>query len=106
MSIAAILPAHSVVKTGAGPFTATAQWQNAVVVIDNADTVTVNIPDDDELSFPIGTWMYIVERGAGTVDLLVPGSDTVIGTTTTLGAGNVLLVLKIGATEWDSVKLT
>lgn len=92
--------------SGAGPHTIKAEAQNGVVVVDSADPATVNLPDNTEVVFPVGTYFFVVEKGAGAVTVALPGSDSIQGTVSTVGQGDMLLVVKIGDGEWDAGKLS
>ena len=101
---------------GAAPLTPTVNAQTgtsytlalvdagAVVTATNADAVTVTVPTNASVAFPVGTIINVIQAGAGVVTLQGDTGVTVNGTsggsvdTTTQYQGAALL--KTGADEW------
>ena len=74
--------------------------QNAVIIGTKGTAMTITLPESTTVLFPTGTQMTVVQTGAGAITVAKTGSDTIVGTTATVAAGDTLILSKTGATAW------
>lgn len=94
-------------QTGTTYTAVKADGLNAIVTMDNASANTFRIPTDATYNFPIGTTLFVYQKGAGVTTINAVTS----GTTTVVSAGAVLAApvlaryksaacIKIAANSW------
>ena len=94
-------------QTGTTYTAVKADGLNAIVTMDNAAANTFRIPTDATYNFPIGTTLFVYQKGAGVTTINAVTS----GTTTVVSAGAVLAApvlaryksaacIKIAANSW------
>ena len=69
----------------------------------NADPVTVTLPLESEVAFPLGTVLALGQLGAGAVTLVAPGvtiNGVLHGTATTTGQYAPFTLTKVGTDSW------
>lgn len=93
-----VLPARAI--TYADSATLDAFAQNAVIVCTKGTAMTITLPESTTVMFPTGTIIHVVQTGAGAVTVAKTGSDTIVGTTATVAAGDTLILTKTSATGW------
>lgn len=76
----------------------------AQIDADNAGPVTVTIPIDAAVAFPVGQLVYVCQAGAGAVTVVGDTGVTLVPTAvTTAKADTVVALHKIGADSWRAV---
>lgn len=73
------------------------------VRVSNASPVSVTVPDNEDVAFPIGTSIIVRQVGAGQVSL-VEDTAVTINTPETLllrKQGSTVTLVKVGENEWD-----
>jgi hypothetical protein len=73
--------------------------RNKVVACNSASTITITVPADSTVNFPVGSVVYIVRLGSGVVTLAAAGGVTV-SRTGNLGSSEELYVRKRAANNW------
>lgn len=79
------------------------------VTLNNASAVTVTIPTNTSVAFPLGTEINFVNKGAGTVTIQPTGGVTLNGGNLTLPQNAAVQVVKLETNTWgqlDSVAST
>jgi hypothetical protein len=77
-----------------------------VITATNASAVTITIPANSSVAYPVGTQMIIVQGGAGavtvsiTTDTLLKYSPTSASTVGTAGQNAAVTLIKTGTTTW------
>ena len=76
---------------------------NKIIVLDDATTITVTIPANASMPYPIGTVLTFVSMGTTDIDVAIT-SDTLVydstNLTATINAGGSASAIKVSATEW------
>ena len=73
------------------------------IEMDCADADTLTVPNNTSVAFPIGTVIYVVQRGAGAIDIAPGGSVTLRsldGNLTIAGQYGMAKLHKIDTNEW------
>lgn len=76
---------------------------NAVVRCSNAATVTVTVPANSSVQFPVGTIVQLRQVSSGQV-VVSPGSGVTVNTPETLNTrkqGSTVALMKVATDEWD-----
>jgi hypothetical protein len=75
-----------------------------LVTASNAAAISLTIPTDATVDFPIGTQLLVMQLGAGqvTVSAVTPGTTTIISRSGTKTAGQYALIslIKVAANQW------
>ena len=75
-----------------------------LVTASNAAAISLTIPTDASVNFPIGTQLLVMQLGAGqvTVSAVTPGTTTIISRSGTKTAGQYALIslIKVAANQW------
>ena len=75
-----------------------------LVTASNAAAISITIPTDASVNFPIGTQLLVMQLGAGqvTVSAVTPGTTTIISRSGTKTAGQYALIslIKVAANQW------
>ena len=75
-----------------------------LVTASNAAAISLTIPTDASVNFPIGTQLLVMQLGAGqvTVSAVTPGTTTIISRNGTKTAGQYALIslIKVAANQW------
>jgi hypothetical protein len=75
-----------------------------LITASNPGAITVSIPTDASVNFPIGTQILVMQLGAGqvTVSAVTPGTTTIISRSGTKTAGQYALIslIKVAANQW------
>ena len=75
-----------------------------LVTASNAAAISITIPTDASVNFPIGTQLLVMQLGAGqvTVSAVTPGTTTIISRNGTKTAGQYALIslIKVAANQW------
>jgi hypothetical protein len=77
--------------------------RDKVIACTNTGAITITVPTDAAVNFPIGSVVYIARLGSGTVALAAAGGVT-LTKTGTLGTGEELYVRKRAANSWVVVE--
>ena len=77
--------------------------RDKVVACTNTGAITITIPNDSTVNFPVGSVVYIARIGAGAVALAAQGGVTVskVGS---LGDGEEIYIRKRAANNWVVVE--
>lgn len=76
---------------------------NSVVRASNASAITLTVPPNSSVAFPIGSIVQVRQVGAGQVTLS-PGAGVTLNTAETLISrkqGSTVGLMKVGTDEWD-----
>jgi hypothetical protein len=75
-----------------------------LVTASNAAAISITIPTDASVNFPVGTQLLLMQLGAGqvTVSAVTPGTTTIISRSGTKTAGQYALIslIKVAANQW------
>ena len=75
-----------------------------LVTASNVAAISITIPTDASVNFPIGTQLLVMQLGAGqvTVSAVTPGTTTIISRSGTKTAGQYALIslIKVAANQW------
>jgi hypothetical protein len=75
-----------------------------LVTASNAAAISLTIPTDASVNFPVGTQLLVMQLGAGqvTVSAVTPGTTTIISRSGTKTAGQYALIslIKVAANQW------
>lgn len=74
--------------------------QGDLVTLSNAAAITVTLPQDSAVAFPVGTWITFVGIGAGAVTFAAGTGATVNGLTLTAPQWSVVTAVKRAANTW------
>ena len=86
-------------------YTAALTDVNKVIQMNSASALNFTVPPNASVAFPIGTYLLVRQKGAGTVTV-VPGSGVTVtqpagGTMDTPGQGLSVTLHKTGTNAWD-----
>lgn len=86
-------------------YTAVLTDVNKVIQMNSASALNFTVPPNASVAFPIGTYLVVRQKGAGTVTV-VPGSGVTVtqpagGTLDTPGQGLSVTLHKTGTNTWD-----
>ena len=85
------------VKTGS--HTLELQDRDRVVAMNSASNLTVTVPNDSSVNFPVGSVVYIARVGSGAVTLAA-ASGVTLSKTGTFGANEEIILRKRAANNW------
>ena len=75
-----------------------------LITLTNAAAITVTVPTNDSVAFPIGTVMSLVNIGGSLVSVVGAAGVTVNPTVKTLPGGDGATLLKLGTNNWQFVR--
>jgi hypothetical protein len=94
-------------QTGTTYTAVKADGLNAIVTMDNASANTFRIPTDATYNFPIGTTLFVYQKGAGitTINAVTSGTTTVasagaVGSAPVLARYKSAACIKIAVDSW------
>lgn len=75
---------------------------NTVVELDNASAITLTVPTNASVAFPVGTPVYLMQYGAGQVTVAAAGGVTIktAASLTTRAQNSFLGLVKLGTNTW------
>lgn len=86
--------------TGAANTLANNVAPSTVITVSHGSATTLTIPESTDVEYGIGTVLFVVQLGAGAVTVAKTGSDTITGTTATVSAGDMIVLVKTSSTGW------
>ena len=89
-----------VAYTGAANTVSSRVSPGAVITVSHGTATTLTLPESTVVDFPLGTVFFVIQLGAGAVTVAKTGSDTIVGSTATVAAGDMIIVAKTSATGW------
>jgi len=85
-------------------YTLTLSDANKYIKLDNANAITLTIPLDSTVAFPIGTVVTAEQTGAGTITVsLQTGDVTINGNVLSASQFSILVLIKTATNTWTCI---
>jgi len=93
----------AVITTADASFTPTASDSNTVFRFTSPSAVSVTLPDDSSVNFPVGSVIQFRQAGDGKVTIS-PGAGVTLNSAETMSSrkkGSTIAAMKVASNEWD-----
>jgi len=84
-------------------YTLTLSDANKYIKLDNANAITLTIPLDSTVAFPIGTVVTVEQTGAGAVTATAEVGVTINGNVLSASQFSILVLIKTATNAWTCV---